>query len=31
MALCRPIAFRPGEVPSLRGLVSGLLRPDGER
>ena len=31
MALCRPIDFRPGEVPSLRGLVSGLLRPGGER
>ena len=31
MALCRPIDFRPGEVPSLRGLVSGLLRPDGKR
>ncbi|MBO0739323.1 MAG: DUF697 domain-containing protein, partial [Alphaproteobacteria bacterium] len=25
MALCRPVAFRPGEVPSLRRLVSGLL------
>ena len=28
MALCRPIDFRPGEVPSLRGLVSGLLKAD---
>jgi putative membrane protein len=26
MALCRPVDFRPGEVPSLRGLVSGLLK-----
>jgi putative membrane protein len=26
MALCRPLDFRPGEVPSLRRLVSGLLR-----
>ena len=26
MALCRPIEFRPGEVPSLRSLVSGLLK-----
>lgn len=26
MALCRPVGFRPGEVPSLRGLVSGLLK-----
>jgi putative membrane protein len=26
MALCRPIDFRPGEVPSLRSLVSGLLK-----
>jgi putative membrane protein len=31
MALCRPIAFRPGELPSLRRLVSGLLRPGSER
>ena len=27
MALCRPIEFRPGEAPSLVGLVSGLLKP----
>jgi putative membrane protein len=27
MALCRPIEFRPGEMPSLSGLVSGLLKP----
>jgi uncharacterized membrane protein YcjF (UPF0283 family) len=27
MALCRPIDFRPSEVPSLRSLVSGLLKP----
>jgi putative membrane protein len=27
MALCRPIEFRPGEAPSLSGLVSGLLKP----
>lgn len=26
MASCRPIEFRSGEVPSLPGLVSGLLR-----
>jgi putative membrane protein len=26
MASCRPVDFRPGEVPSLRGLVSGLLK-----
>jgi putative membrane protein len=26
MALCRPVDFRPGEVPSLRRLVSGLLK-----
>jgi len=26
MAACRPVEFRPGEVPSLSGLVSGLLR-----
>jgi putative membrane protein len=25
MALCRPVDFQPGEVPSLRRLVSGLL------
>jgi putative membrane protein len=28
MALCRPVDFRPGEVPSLRKLVSGLLKLD---
>jgi putative membrane protein len=27
MAMCRPIEFRPGEMPSLSGLVSGLLKP----
>jgi putative membrane protein len=27
MAMCRPIEFRPGEVPSLTRLVSGLLKP----
>jgi putative membrane protein len=27
MAMCRPIEFRPGEMPSLAGLVSGLLKP----
>ena len=27
MAMCRPIEFRPGEMPSLTGLVSGLLKP----
>jgi putative membrane protein len=27
MALCRPVEFRAGEAPSLRRLVSGLLRP----
>jgi putative membrane protein len=26
MALCRPVEFRPGEAPSLSGLVSGLFR-----
>jgi putative membrane protein len=26
MALCRPIELRPGEAPSLPGLVSSLLR-----
>jgi len=25
--MCRPIEFRPGEMPSLTGLVSGLLKP----
>jgi putative membrane protein len=27
MALCRPVDFRAGELPSLRRLVSGLLQP----
>jgi putative membrane protein len=27
MAMCRPIEFRSGEMPSLTGLVSGLLKP----
>jgi len=31
MALCRPVEFRTGEVPSLRGLVSGVLKPGGAR
>jgi putative membrane protein len=31
MALCRPVEFRPGEVPSLRSLVSGLLKPAADR
>jgi putative membrane protein len=31
MALCRPAEFRPDEVPSLRRLVSGLLKPGAER
>ena len=26
MALCRPVDFQPGEIPSLRRLVSGLLK-----
>jgi hypothetical protein len=26
MAMCRPIEFRPGEMPSLTRLVSGLLK-----
>ena len=30
MAACRPIEFRPGEVPQLSGLISGLLR-QGQR
>jgi putative membrane protein len=29
-ALCRPIEFRPGEAPSLTGLVSGLLPTRGQ-
>jgi putative membrane protein len=31
MALCRPVEFRPGEVPSLRRLVSGLLKPAADK
>jgi putative membrane protein len=31
MALCRPVEFRPGEVPSLRRLVSGLLKPAADQ
>jgi putative membrane protein len=31
MALCRPVDFRPGEVPSLRRLVSGLLKPGADK
>ena len=31
MALCRPVEFRAGEVPSLRRLVSGLLKAYGKR
>lgn len=31
MALCRPIDFRPGEAPSLGGLVSGLLKQGADR
>ncbi len=31
MALCRPLAFRSGEAPSLGALVSGLLKPRAER
>src|SRR5207247_8943795 len=31
MALCRPIDFRPGEMPSLRGLVSSFLKPGADR
>jgi uncharacterized membrane protein YcjF (UPF0283 family) len=27
MAMCRPVDFHPGEAPSLRRLVSGLLKP----
>jgi putative membrane protein len=30
MALCRPVEFRPSEVPSLSGLVSGVFR-QGQR
>jgi uncharacterized membrane protein YcjF (UPF0283 family) len=28
MALCRPVDFRPGEVPSLRSLITGVIRPE---
>jgi putative membrane protein len=31
MASCRPIEFRPGEAPSLSGLVSSLLRQSRRR
>jgi len=31
MALCRPVDFRAGEIPSLRSLISGLLKPEGKR
>jgi putative membrane protein len=31
MTLCRPIEFRPDEAPSLRGLVSSLLRQSQKR
>jgi putative membrane protein len=31
MALCRPIDFRPDEAPSLRRLVSGLLKPGTDK
>lgn len=31
MASCRPIEFRPGEAPSLSGLVSSLLRQSQRR
>jgi putative membrane protein len=31
MALCRPIDFRPDEAPSLRRLVSGLLKPSTDK
>ena len=30
MALCRPIDFHSNEIPSLRSLVSGLLKPDNK-
>jgi putative membrane protein len=30
MALCRPVEFRPGEIPSLRRLVSGLIKPSAD-
>jgi putative membrane protein len=31
MALCRPVAFRSGEAPSLGALVSGLLKRNPDR
>ena len=31
MALCRPVAFRSGEAPSLGALISGLLKPRADR
>jgi len=31
MALCRPVDFHAGEIPSLRSLVSGFLKADGKR
>ncbi len=31
MALCRPVAFRSGEAPSLGTLVAGLLKPRADR
>ena len=31
MALCRPIAFGPGETPSLGALVGGLLKPGADK
>jgi putative membrane protein len=31
MALCRPLEFRPGEAPSITGLVSGLSKPHVDR
>lgn len=31
MALCRPVEFRSGEVPRLRSLVSGLLKPTTDK
>jgi putative membrane protein len=31
MVLCRPVDFHPGEVPSLRGLISSLLRQSQKR
>jgi len=31
MVLCRPVEFHAGEIPSLRSLVSGLLKTDGKR